>query len=187
MDAIFLSASVPIPERGRFFETADPFLIQLAVRELVIATIRTHRIVWGGHPAITPMVWAICSDLGADYSKQVVLYQSAFFKSGFPQENSRFQNVVVVEAVENDREKSLNRMRHAMISRNDLAAAVFIGGMDGIFSEYQLFRRFHPKGQVVVASSTGGAARELAIENRLSPSELEEVDFAGLFRRLLGT
>jgi len=50
MDAIFLSASVPISGRGSYHETANPFLIQCAVRELVISVIRTHRIVWGGAP-----------------------------------------------------------------------------------------------------------------------------------------
>lgn len=48
MDAIFLSASVPVPGRGHYHETANPFLIQCAVRELFISVIRTHRIVWGG-------------------------------------------------------------------------------------------------------------------------------------------
>lgn len=64
MSAIFLSASVPLVGRGSYHETANPFLIQCAVRELVIAVIRQHKIVWGGHPAITPMIWSICEDLG---------------------------------------------------------------------------------------------------------------------------
>ena len=43
MDAIFLSASVPVPGRGHYHETANPFLIQCAVRELVISVIRTSK------------------------------------------------------------------------------------------------------------------------------------------------
>ncbi|MGR5096951.1 hypothetical protein ACPV5O_26745 [Vibrio maritimus] len=69
------------PGRGHYYETADPFLIQGAVRELVIASVRRYKIVWGGHPAITPMIWSICEDLGANYSDSVVLYQSRFFDS----------------------------------------------------------------------------------------------------------
>ena len=57
MSAIFLSASVPTVGRGNYYETADPFLIQIAVRELVFAVIKNQKIVWGGHPAITPMIW----------------------------------------------------------------------------------------------------------------------------------
>ena len=48
MSAIFLSASVPIIGRGgNYHETADPFLIQCAVRELVMAVIGDHKIVFG--------------------------------------------------------------------------------------------------------------------------------------------
>ncbi len=96
MGAIFLSASVPQIGRGNYHETADPFLIQCAVREFVMAVIRTRQIVWGGHPAITPMIWTICEDLGIDYSKSVVLYQSMYFEDRFPEENKHFGNVVFV-------------------------------------------------------------------------------------------
>lgn len=83
MGAIFLSASVPLVDRGKYHETANPFLIQCAVRELIMAVIRQHKIVWGGHPAITPMIWSICEDLGMDYSQSVVLYQSKFFQDRY--------------------------------------------------------------------------------------------------------
>ncbi|MFZ6672271.1 hypothetical protein ACO0J9_29755, partial [Pseudomonas aeruginosa] len=53
MKRIFLSASVPRPDRGNFHETADPFLIQFAVRELMTVALGRRQIVWGGHPAIT--------------------------------------------------------------------------------------------------------------------------------------
>ena len=84
MNAIFLSASVPVIGRGTYFQTADPFLIQLAVRELMTLALGRRRIIWGGHPAITPMVWAVCEDLGVNYSDAVVLYQSRFFEELFP-------------------------------------------------------------------------------------------------------
>jgi hypothetical protein len=44
MNAIFLSASVPLVGRGNYHETADPFLIQCAVRELVTAVITQSQI-----------------------------------------------------------------------------------------------------------------------------------------------
>ena len=75
MRAIFLSASVPVVGRGDFYESADPFLIQTAVREFVSVALGRRLIVWGGHPAITPMVWAVCEDLGVSYASAVVLYQ----------------------------------------------------------------------------------------------------------------
>ncbi len=90
MNAIFLSASIPVIGRGTYFETADPFLIQLAVRELMTLALGRRRIIWGGHPAITPMVWAVCEDLGVNYADAVVLYQSRFFEELFPEENKHF-------------------------------------------------------------------------------------------------
>lgn len=159
MSAIFLSASVPILGRGSYHETADPFLIQCAVREFVIAVIRQHKIVWGGHPAITPMIWNICEDLGVDYSDSVILYQSRFFEDRYPKENERFQNVIFTDAVPNDRDASLLAMRQSMLSRRDLVAAVFIGGMDGVEAEYQIFRSVRPNAKVlavlVCLSKTG--------------------------------
>ena len=89
MSAIFLSASVPLTTRGTYHETANPFLIQCAVRELVIVALQQHKIVWGGHPAITPMIWSICEDLNIDYSEAVILYQSRFFEDYFPVFNDR--------------------------------------------------------------------------------------------------
>ena len=108
---------LPVPGRGSYHETANPFLIQCAVRELVISVIRTHRIVWGGHPSITPMIWSICEDLDVNYADSVVLYQSRFFNDRFPEENARFGNVVFTDAAPGDREASLSLIRQTMLSR----------------------------------------------------------------------
>lgn len=182
MSAIFLSASVPLVGRGAYHETANPFLIQCAVRELAVAVIRRHKIVWGGHPAITPMIWSICEDLGVDYSRSVILYQSKFFEDRYPEENKRFQNVVYTKAVSNDRAASLLTMREQMLSRDDLVAAVFIGGMDGVEAEHELFKRFHPSAKVLPVPSPGGAALNLAKDRAyFADAELADVDFARLF------
>jgi hypothetical protein len=186
MSAVFLSASVPVIGRGAYHETADPFLIQVAVREFVLAVIKERQVVWGGHPAITPMIWTICQDLGIDYSNAVILYQSLFFEDRFPEENKQFGNVIFVEAVLGDREASLLRMREAMLSRKDLDAAVFIGGMEGVEAEYSLFRKFHPEAKALPVASPGGAARLLAQQlGRTTNEDLQDVDFAGLFHREL--
>jgi hypothetical protein len=187
MSAIFLSASVPIPGRGNFYQSADAFLIQYAVREFVSAALGRRLIVWGGHPAITPMVWSVCEDLGVDYAQAVVLYQSRFFQDQFPEENRYFGNVVYVDAVPGDREASLARMREAMISREDLSAAVFIGGMEGIFDEHTLCTQFHPQMTVLPVPAPGGAARQLAESlGIVDQTKLHDVDFAQLFHIQLG-
>ena len=183
MSAIFLSASIPVVGRGTYFETADPFLIQSAVREFVVAVIGHRQIVWGGHPAITPMIWTICEDLNIQYAEAVVLYQSRFFEDAFPEENRRFGNVHLVDAIAGDREASLLRLREAMLSRRDLAAAVFVGGMDGVEVEYSMFKKFHPDATALPVAAPGGAARLLAERLRDRNNEyLWDVDFAKLFR-----
>ena len=185
MAEFFLSASVPVQGRGTYFETADPFLIQFAVRELLSATIRDHVVVWGGHPAITPMVWAVCEDLGIQYARSVILYQSAFFADVFPEENARFGNVELISSVDGDRDASLLRMRTAMLARPSLKAAVFVGGMEGVEAEFRMFRQHHQDAGVVAVGAPGGAARDLALSlNAFDPS-VDSVDFAGIFRKQL--
>lgn len=184
MNAIFLSASIPIPGRGDYFETADPFLIQSAVREFVTTVLGRRVLVWGGHPAITPMVWAVCEDLGIDYARAAILYQSRFFDDMFTEENRRFGNVQYVDAVPEDRAASLLRMRMSMLSRGDLTAAVFIGGMEGIFDEYELFTALHPGAPVLALPAPGGAARQLA-ERLGHRGDLHDIDFARFFHRAL--
>lgn len=186
MNAIFLSASVPIVGRGDYHKTANPFLIQCAVRELVIAVIRHHKIVWGGHPAITPMIWSICEDLNIDYSKNVVLYQSLYFKDRFPEENQHFGNVIFTDAVPEDKEASLLHMRKKMLFREDLDAAVFIGGMEGVEDEYHLFREFHPNAKVLPVAAPGGAALLLAEKlGCYDKAGMSDIDFASLFHTKL--
>jgi hypothetical protein len=187
MNAIFLSASVPVIGRGTYFQTADPFLIQLAVRELMTLALGRRLIVWGGHPAITPMVWAVCEDLGVNYAEAVVLYQSRFFEELFPEENKHFANVKFFDSVDGDREASLLNMRRAMLSRPDLEAAVFIGGMEGVLAEHALFQELHPSARIVAVPSPGGAARQLAQTlDQLSEADTSNVDFATLFYDKLG-
>ncbi|HEL4267581.1 TPA: hypothetical protein UM524_002348 [Stenotrophomonas maltophilia] len=182
MSAIFLSASVPLIERAAYHETANPFLIQCAVRELFISVIREHKIIWGGHPAITPMVWSICEDLGINYSDSVTLYQSRFFEEWFPEENLHFRNVIYTDSICNDKEKSLLLMRRTMLSRDDFVAAVFIGGMEGVEEEHNLFKELHPTAKILPVASPGGAALCLAKKgNYFTGRDLEDIDFAKLF------
>jgi hypothetical protein len=187
MNAIFLSASIPVIGRGDYFQTADPFLIQTAVREFLTLALGRRRIIWGGHPAITPMVWAVCEDLGVNYADAVVLYQTRFFEELFPDENKHFANVKFFDAVEGDKEASLLTMRRAMLSRSDLEAAVFIGGMEGILVEHSLFTELNPSAKVFAVPSPGGAARQLAQTlHHLSEADITNVDFARLFYEKLG-
>src|SRR5258705_4522652 len=49
---------------------------QSADAKLTVPTLGRRLLVWGGHPAITPMIWAAANDMGVDYGAWVHLYQS---------------------------------------------------------------------------------------------------------------
>ncbi|MBK5961286.1 hypothetical protein CCR97_24215 [Rhodoplanes elegans] len=186
--AIFLSASVPDPKRSpKFAETADTVAINAAVSALVYVTLGRRLLVWGGHPAITPMICVVAEDIGVDYGSWVKLYQSLYFKDEFPEDNARFQNVSYVDEVPGDREGSLRRMREKMFSDFKFSAAVFIGGMQGIIDEYELFKRLQPDACVFSVASTGGAALGLPVPNGEIGRDLAaNLDYVAVFHRSLG-
>ncbi len=186
--AIFLSASVPDPKRAPgFAKTADAVAISAAVSALVHVVLGRRPLIWGGHPAITPMIWVVAEGLSVEYGAWVHLYQSRFFADRFPEDNAKYRNTTYVDAVDGDREKSLLEMRRRLFTDHSYLAAVFIGGMGGVIDEYDLFRKHQPGGTVVPIGSTGGAALELA--GRLQPPVAElvdELDYVGLLYRQLG-
>lgn len=189
MNEIFLSASVPEHGRGDFYETANPFLIQFAVRELITVCLGRRRIVWGGHPSITPMVQAVCRDFGLEFEAPVLLYQSTYFKDRFPEDNKYFETILV-DGVAGNLPDSLKVLRTTMLSR-PIEAAVFIGGMEGIFQEHEIFRALHgPAATALAVGAPGGAAKQLAQEispgEREAENELDRIDFARLFHERLG-
>ena len=73
---VFLSASVPLPTRHpRFHETADVMAIKEAIKALVIEVIPRGKIIFGGHPAITPLIASLMADHFPDYADRAILYQ----------------------------------------------------------------------------------------------------------------
>ena len=185
--AIFLSASVP-DGRGenRYAQTADTVAIATAVGALVHVVLGRRRLVWGGHPAITPMVYAVAEGLGVDYSQWVTLYQSRFFEDQFPEDNEKFRNVVYTQS-EPDRDASLNIMRHQMFGENQFDAGIFIGGKEGLLEEFQLFQRMQPKAKPIPILSTGGATLEVgAAIPDASPDLALDLDYVSLLHRHLG-
>jgi len=181
MDEIFLSASIPIAGR-RYFEGSNPVLIHAAVRAFANLVLGRRRIVWGGHPSITPMLWATCEDLGVAYASTVTLYQSRFFEELFPEENARFKNVIYTDTGK-DIDDSLVTMRRAMLSRERLRAAVFIGGMEGIEAELRMFREMHPNNRTLLVGLPGGAAAALAPKGSAGATS---PNFTRLFAHELG-
>ena len=186
---VFLSASVPQRERDpRFFETADV----IAIRDAVIALASTvlaneeYHLIWGGHPSITPLITLVLGRYGLKMSDRVTLYQSKEFEKYFPPENEDVGIRVITDKKEN-RKASLLLMREMMLGDNDYMAAVFIGGMEGVQDEYDMFKKFHPDKPCFPIASTGAAAKILFDEH---PGEFDErlateLSYASLFKELL--
>src|SRR5687767_3329838 len=111
LNKVFLSASIPSPDRDRkFYDTADIVSIRDAVRALATVVIPKAHLVWGGHPSITPLIRFVMDRMNADLKEHVTLYQSLFFEDKFPPDNFAFENIVLTER-KNTREESLELMR----------------------------------------------------------------------------
>lgn len=184
--AIFLSAGVPNPSADHYEGEGDTAAIAAAVGALLYVTLGRRQLVWGGQPAITPMVWAYAEAMDVAYEDWVTLYQSEIFEDEFPEETAKFDNVVITAAVEQDRLASLDVMRRRMLGENAFEAAVFIGGMRGIFDEHRLFTEYAPKAKVLPVISTGGAAEKLGRELGADAAFADELDYVELFHRFLG-
>lgn len=186
LNKIFLSASIPYEERdAKYFDTADVIAIRDAVRALATVVIPKAQLIWGGHPAITPLIRFVVNKMRANLKKHVTLYQSAFFKEYFPKDNFDFENIVITERL-NDRDSSLDLMRSEMISNNDYVAGIFIGGMEGVIDEYELFKRSHPQALILPIASTGAAAKIIYEEHeRLNKRLVQNYAFMNLFQEEL--
>lgn len=185
MGAIFLSASVPT--REPYSSDCRPQEIQAAVNALAQVVLGRKKLVWGGHPAITPLLWSAAQAVGVEYTVAVELFQSNLFQKVLPEENKNFANVRLIDAVGEDVEASLLAMRKAMFTSAEFDAAVFIGGMHGILDEHKLFTSYWPNATCIPIAQTGGATAHLARDlNYLPPEDLAPLDFVALLYRGLG-
>ena len=185
-NAIFLSAGVPDPSAPHFEGEGDVAAIAAAVGALLFVTLGRRRLIWGGHPAITPMVWAFAEAMNVDYGDWVTLYQSAIFKDMFPKETAKFKNVVLTDAIGEDRQASGAEMRRRMIGENRFEAAVFIGGMRGIFDEHRMVAEQSPNAKILPVMTTGGAAEKLGKTFDAAADFATELDYVALFHSRLG-
>ena len=188
MKNIFLSASIPLPERDeKYIGTADIIAIRDAVIALTTVVLPHHRLIWGGHPSITPLIYYVMERLNLNIQEHITLYQSRFFEKYFPEDNNKFENIVFTDVVDNDREKSLLYMRHKMLDESEFSAGIFIGGMEGVEEEYDMFIEKHPKALALPIASTGAAAKKIYDERFTDKNERLVKDYAymSLFQKCL--
>jgi hypothetical protein len=183
---IFLSASIPLPERDpKYYETTDVIAIRDAVIALCTAVLPNYRLIWGGHPSITPLVNYVLQKLNMDIQDHVTLYQSEFFKKYYPDDNNKFENIYQTPVFEG-RESSLRLMRELMLGGKEFAAGIFIGGMEGVEEEYNMFKQFHPDALIIPLASTGAAAKILYQDQiNLNERFLNDFAFSSIFQEFL--
>jgi hypothetical protein len=195
---VFVSASFPSGEPGEPFKPYDTAAIADATTAVVRAVLRAGgRIVFGAHPTISPLVLLVAGEQGA---KQAVdVYQSYFFEAQIPEETTRLIELGFAvphwtERVPGETEKdpgpSLALMRDEMLKADEpIDAAVFIGGMAGIFAEEKILREERGDVPRLPLKAPGGAARGLErsddpIAERLA-GVLESPFYPELARRLV--
>jgi len=175
---VFLSAGIP---NGDWPQPFDPLAITDAVIAATIALLAAGaRILSGGHPAITPLLLRTARDFRrvadrlTDDEELVTVYQSGLYREYVPEPTWLLQaeglgRLRFIPAVPGDDPvagldaSSLSDMRKAMLGpSNDPLFAVFIGGMDGIYAEYELYLSKYKDRPVYAFGAPGGAARDLA-------------------------
>lgn len=164
---LFLSASIPLADRDKkYYNTIDIIAIRDAVRALAATVLPHAMLVWGGHPAITPLFRSVLLRMDVKVKSHVTSYQSKFFIGEFPEDNECVENICLTDMVrrrtrEKTRNASLEEMRRRMLTEHEYAAGIFIGGMEGVEDEFKLFKKYNSAAFCIPVASTGGAAFEL--------------------------
>jgi hypothetical protein len=194
--ALFLSASIPNPKRwdGEF----DP----LAITDAVVAVAREFlsagwAFITAAHPTIAPLLMYVAAELPVEGRRRVMTYQSDLFEDVLPPDTQRFIDegigrVIWTPAVEGDEpepghwDRSLEVMRRQMFEETKPDAAVFVGGMEGIRFEYELFGELRTGQPRYVLGAPGGAAQRLEQPASELGAELAEgVVFPAIARAIL--
>ena len=183
---IFLSASIPTVGR-EYYEGSNPLLI----REAVVAFTRVCmeyniEFYFGGHPAISPLVYQIAKNYLMDKEAPIRIYQSAWFKDKIPSEIKYYGNIVWTPKCDNIGD-SVQLMRDKMFEENkDTCCAVFIGGMDGIIEEAKKISSLCPGIKLLPIASTGCASAFVYSKYGIDDIDMESnVVYLSVFRKLL--
>ncbi|MCI0144155.1 hypothetical protein KNN17_21640 [Arthrobacter bambusae] len=169
MKTIFLSASFPEPSRENESGPSYPSDIAAAAAATIEAALRAKgRLLFGGHPTISPIVLNIASMLRA--GPQVTVYQSEYFRPQLTQEVQRLVDTegasMILTPAGDDRKSSLEVLRREMLAE-PIDVAFFIGGMSGIGEEFSALRRRNPILECLAYQAPGGFAARLG--DRIDP------------------
>lgn len=172
---VFLSASFPSGERGDAVKPYDPYAVADAVTALVRAVLaRGGRLLFGGHPTITPLALAIAMKHRSERS--VDIFQSEWFRGQITPETQMLEDLgygkIHWTSKRGDRDRALRTMRQRMLDFGDIAGAVFVGGMDGIEEEHRLVGQMLQGVPRIPVRGPGGAAARLRTTDAEVPEHL---------------
>lgn len=174
---VFLAASVPYrkkldpetPEARILAEdiaTARPTRIRDAVVDITRALfVAGYGITFGAHPAISPLVLQVARETNSGADPLVAIWQSAWFEGSIPTSTLELaawdRGLLLLTAKASTDRESLEDMRRSMLTTGDIVGAFFVGGMQGVWDEAQLFAAARPDRPMFALGSTGAAARRL--------------------------
>lgn len=180
--SVLLSLSLP-PDLTGSQRAQDLYDFLVAIVSGVIGS--GGRIVFGGHPTITPLIHRIVTTKGVA-QPCISLYQLERFQKSAPTEirDEHIFNLTWIESMDSKVADPLNReldkMRTAMAKEAD--AGIFLGGnpqslssVPGILDEYQHFIQCHPQGPAYLLGFLGGPTTDIINnQNNPEPNFLDE-------------
>lgn len=168
---IFLSASFPSGDRATQYPEARPGDVADAVVAVTRGVLTAcGRLAFGGHPTISPLVLMVAAEHPSRDPRRVTIYQSRLFASLVTDETLRLEReghgtIRWTDSVPGDSPDqglehlaSLEVMRRVMLEEVRPVAAFFVGGMEGVTSEYELARDLLPRAPRFCVAGPGGAA-----------------------------
>jgi len=169
--AVMLSASIPKELMGSL-QAQDIFSVIILFTKHILR--RGGRLVFGGHPTVTPLVHQVCSSVKPE-ADAVRLHQLRRFKDDAPKEvwdTKVFQNICWFGSKDKKDliDPDLAEMRDAMAEMAD--SAIFVGGKvrnysgkkPGIRDEYERFLAKHPQGPVYLLGFLEGESKVIIEE-----------------------
>jgi len=192
---IFLSASLPSGDRATQYLEVRPGDVADAVVAIARGVLTGRgRLVFGGHPTISPLVLMVAAEYSTRDPSRVTIYQSRLFASLVTEETLRLERegygtIRWTEAVPGDspehgleRLASLEVMRIAMLYEVEPVAAFFVGGVEeGITLEYTLTRGLLPRAPIFCIAGPGGAAAGFSSVGYLPESLAESLRTSRLY------
>lgn len=182
---VFLSASFPHEDRNqKFYDSASPTQITSAITSMSRALLMNgFKIVFGGHPTVSPLILSVARNTQRQLNfkeKQVIIYQSEYFKDIISKHTialgeEGYGEIKFIKESPLGVQESLRYMRDQMLKEVKFIAGIFIGGMEGIFDEFKLFRERFPRVPVYPITRPGGATKLVLEDLVISYNNKEEI------------